>query len=237
MNVETTTMDPRIAKIHYGDYMKRCKEHQERRLKAAEEQRLVSSRAYRSARNTISDIEKEDRQLLAAYKALRKGQTILHLGRVLVNAGLNEQQLPNLAVARANSKWCYLRYVWQQHRTVMFVSSDREHRPSSPNKADREIMPFKEGLSGNLTDFDWRRRNGHPEVQGARALVPSIPAHLRPLDIDKGRYHILWEAEWQSSPPHDPLLIKRIDNSDFFVVLAQWDTTPLERQVLAGRFT
>jgi hypothetical protein len=230
-------MDPRIAKIHYADYMKKCKEHREKRLKEAEEKRLESSRAYRHARNDISLMEREDLQLLSAYKALRKGHTILNINHVLAKSGLNKQKLPNLAAARAHHKWCHLDTVWAgAGRTVRFTSSNELRRPWKPSTHDIIVRPFVDRETAELIDTEWRKRNGYPSVE-ARAAVPTIPAHLRPADVEDGAYHILWEAVWEPVAPGDPILLKRVDKSDFFIVLAQWDLTPLEQQVLQGRFS
>ncbi len=233
MHVDTISMDPRIARIHYGDYMGKCKEHREKRLKAAEEKRLESSRVYRRARNNISDMEKEDRGLLGAYRALKKGEMVLNLNNVLMKGGLNKDKRPNLAAACADYKWCTVSNPWGDK--VRMVAHN-EDTPEWSLKSRQTIdYPFFDGVHA-MTNTSWRERENLPALR-ARALVPTVPAHLRPNDLDKGGYYILWEAVWATAPPDDPLLLKRIDKSDFFVVLAQWDTTALEKQVLAGRFS
>lgn len=50
-------------------------------------------------------------------------------------------------------------------------------------------------------------------------------------------YYILWEVdEWKKVPPVDPYLLRRI-TSNFFVVLAGWNLTELERAAMAGRMS
>lgn len=66
-----------------------------------------------------------------------------------------------------------------------------------------------------------------------RAVVPSIPARFRP-DGDLSQYHILWEPIWEPTPPGDPILMKHL-HGDFFVVLAQWDLTAIEKAALYAR--
>jgi hypothetical protein len=230
MRVDTIKMDPRIAKVHYSDYMEKCRKHREKRKKELEQKRLEGSKQYRSARVEISDLEREDFAMLGAYRALRRGQMILNLNHVLANGGLNEDCRPNLAVARANHKFCNLRSRgWGD--IVEFISTESERIPGNPKTKDIIKYPFFDGFH-SMTNVAWRKRNNHPVLR-ARSLVPTVPAHLRPDDLDSGKYHILWEA----SPPDDPLLLKQIDKSDFYVVLAQWDLTPLEQQVMAGRFS
>jgi hypothetical protein len=66
-----------------------------------------------------------------------------------------------------------------------------------------------------------------------KALIPAIPAHLRPAD-DLANYHILWEAKWEPTAPVDPLLLKRLTDN-IYVILAQWDLTPIEQAILEDR--
>jgi hypothetical protein len=66
-----------------------------------------------------------------------------------------------------------------------------------------------------------------------RALVPKIPPLLKPAG-DLSDFFILWEAKWEAVAPVDPILLRRVSES-VFVVLAQWDLTPLERSVLETR--
>jgi len=67
-------------------------------------------------------------------------------------------------------------------------------------------------------------------VYGPRiaALLPRIPPQHRPASLKN--YHILWEADW-SAIPRDPMLLRRI-GKDAFVVLAAWDLTDVEMNVL-----
>jgi len=75
----------------------------------------------------------------------------------------------------------------------------------------------------------WQKRN---EAR-ARALVPMIPPKFRPT-AKLSNYHIMFEAVWKPVPPVDPFLLKHLGGT-LYVVLAQWDLTPLEQAVLAGR--
>jgi len=63
-----------------------------------------------------------------------------------------------------------------------------------------------------------------------------MPPEHRPSHHPRN-YLMLWEAEWsvdQSVPPGDPALLSHI-GGDLYEVLAEWDLTPLEQAVLAGR--
>jgi len=216
MLVQTITMDPRIARVHYSDYRKRCRVARQERLD--------------KARKELSQIEKEDEELLAAYRSLSRGQRILNVAKVLKSAGVQaETHYPKLAITRADKEWCEFRF-GQYDREVKFCGGPGTGRwdafkPSETIQFNRDTFPLETWNTG------WRRQNGlsdsHP-----RALVPATPAHLRPNNL--GKYHILWEAEWSHRAPVDPILLKRI-SPHLFVVVAQWDLTPLEQQVLEGR--
>jgi hypothetical protein len=66
-----------------------------------------------------------------------------------------------------------------------------------------------------------------------QAITPPIPPEERPKRGLPG-YHILWEAVWKHLPPVDPMLLKRIGKTDFWIVLAAWELTDVERAVLGS---
>lgn len=63
-------------------------------------------------------------------------------------------------------------------------------------------------------------------------LVSNFLYYDRKEDEDLPREEI--EAQWRPVPPVDPFLLKHLGGT-LYVVLAQWDLTPLEQAVLAGR--
>jgi hypothetical protein len=65
-------------------------------------------------------------------------------------------------------------------------------------------------------------------------MLPFIPGHLRPKRALQS-YHVLWEAEWTPVPPGDPYLLRRIGNSDAWLVVGAWDLTEVEKVVLSTR--
>lgn len=227
MQVETVSMDPRIARIHYSDYLKKVREGRtERAKKANEEAGKLESKA-KKMRVSLSQQEKEDLELLSAYRTLSAGQRIINMHKVLWGPGLDQQGRPLLAIAPAH---------WQ---TVFFKLEDRAGRFQNEswmgklNKSNHIDVPYHPHAPAKYLDRELRRGL---TFQTISATVPSIPAHLRPSG-DLSDYHIMWEAEWRKQAPVDPLLLKKIKDSDkFFVILAQWDLTPLEQQVVEGRF-
>src|SRR5262245_9547583 len=153
-----------------------------------------------------------DREIGRAYQLLAQGKLIIRAYDSIKAAGLNNEGRPVLALARAD---------WKQCECV-----------ASYGTVDGWIQ-FR---------ATWRDKKGYllptdPCWRGAKrglTIPPIIPLNVRPK---RGlqNYAILWEAEWQPVPPHDPLLLRRIGKSDLWLVVAQWDLTEIEQAVLATR--
>lgn len=226
MNIETIKMDPRIARIHYLDYRKRCRANREKRAAALHAKAEELGTEYQRVRVERTALEKEDEQLLKAYRALYRGQQILDLPKTIARGGLDERKLPKLAVVRADAEKCK---IFLESGRVYFAPGDPWSVPWSRARRSTWVT-FERGMVAELTDGNWRRTNNFPA--SALALVPSVPPQLRPNDLSK--YYILWEAEWTAKAPVDPILLSRV-NETMFAVVAQWDLTPLEQRVLEGR--
>lgn len=49
-----------------------------------------------------------------------------------------------------------------------------------------------------------------------------------------GPFFVLWEVQrWESVPPVDPLLLRRLTNN-LFSVLAEWNLSPVEQAIIRG---
>lgn len=135
------------------------------------------------------------------------------------NAGVDHLQRPRLAIVRADAKLCWFRCThtarnWRAGRRPIFSACDDWHPP----KSQSVVLPRN----------TFRIDNDH-QTKTLRAVVPTIPPALMPAG-NLANYHILWEAEWETIPV-DPMLRKHLGKS-LYVVLAQWDLTPLEQAVL-----
>jgi hypothetical protein len=235
MNVQTQSMDPRIARIHYLDYKKKVVAHREARLAAAEKKIQEGGKTFRAGRTERSLIEKEDQILRDTYRAMSLGQRVLNLGSVLRTAGLNKKKLPVLAVGRADWKDVFLSYNQYHGQTFTFGKSRYCHKNSRTGRWEDGALSFEHATFGNeLSNEAWRDSNNYSRLP-AKAMVPSVPVWLRP-EGHLSEYHILWEAEWEVAPPVDPLLLKHI-SGPMYSVITQWDLTPVERAVLEGRIT
>lgn len=170
----------------------------------------------------------ETKQIMDGYKALANGHQVIDIVATIKAGGATEHAarrgaalLPNLAVMRADQRWCH-------------VSTDTDGKVVFYNRGDspkgnerRNVVRLPAGTIPVNTQYIsmW---------SGWRSMVPPVPPGLMPK-FGLGNYHVLYEAEWENIAPKDPALLKHI-GGDLFVVLAVWDLTELERTVLAGRF-
>jgi hypothetical protein len=236
MNIATMEMNPNIARVHYKEYRKKVREHRALRLALANKNVVEGGKMFRAGRIAKSAVEKEDETLMESYRVMAQGQRIVNVASVLHGAGLNKQKLPNLALAGADWEHCHLR--WGHRDRFEFYRS--AWGPGT--RGYGENHKYVNGGTGfplhtfgaELQNQEWRKGQGLPTLP-ARALVPSVPVHLRPAG-DLSGYHVLFEAEWTAVPPVDPILLKHV-HGYMYVVLAQWNLTDLERSVLSGRLT
>lgn len=230
MHIQTIEMDPRIARVHYADYRKKVREHREERKKQLDALAKSAGQEMRRVQIAKTRIEKEDNELLVAYRALYHGQRILNLYTVMHTAGVRPgTHFPVLAIAKANTETVYL-HVNRWHDNVSF-SDDRWRAQKRDVRVPRDRFPAE------MWNTDWRTQQ---KLQGfpVKAAVPAVPPHLRPSNL--GDYYILWEVPaWEPvdrtmTAPGDPFLLKRLSDS-LFAVVAVWDLTPVEQAILEGR--
>ncbi len=174
----------------------------------------------------------DDELLMRAYRAIAQGKRILDLRETLKQAGLDNDLRPRLAIARAD-----LPVVWFTNSSAnRWCYADRQtvYRPAL-GSGKAIVVPL-----GVYPQIDGRGYVAHEDraksYSSISAAVPPIPAQFRPADTELHGLHILWEAQWQPLPPHDPILLKRI-GAHLYAVLAQWDLTELERSVLGARLS
>ncbi len=170
----------------------------------------AAKQAYREYRAAVTEKRnKEDEAIKQGYRHLSLGRTLIDLHASMRQAGVDEKNRPRLAIVRSDAKWCrYSNYV------EPVFSMEGAYGRASEHRLPRDLLPrFSQTI---------------------RALVPLIPAPIRPAgSLDK--YFTLWEADWQAVPV-DPMLLRHLSGS-LYVVLAAWDLTPVEQSVLAGRLT
>lgn len=163
-----------------------------------------------------------DREIRRAYREIAKGKVVIKALESVAAAGVDEKGLPKLALLRADQSECYL-----------MVNGDTVRMAANETRArgwGKRVGP---------EPFEWPKSSFHGAIETSyrgdyRAIVPMIPAHLRPRQA-LSDYHILWEAEWSRVVPKDPYLLRRIGKADLWLVVAAWDLTEVERTVLQSR--
>lgn len=154
----------------------------------------------------------EDALILKCYRELCRGHKVIDLVETLRSGDIDGLARPRLAVIRADARWCFYHHLGGDQQSAFSMEERLSYRRS------RRVVRF-------------------PRIWGVgprgttRALVPTIPPALRPRCPN--RYHILWEAEWDTVPV-DPALLKHL-GGPFYAVLATWDLTSVERAVLGLR--
>jgi hypothetical protein len=229
MNVETIEMDPRIARIKARDYYAQVKAGRERRREELAQRAKAAGSELGRVRIEKTRMEHEDEELLHAYRALARGQRILNLPSVMRQTGVQKDtHFPALAIARADWRSCYFNI---DYGAAWFTEERNVPYNTNARRGPRCIKMPLSIYPAQTTDTHWRSRSNLASYP-LKAIVPSIPAHLRPKALEN--YHILWDAEWAPQPPTDPILLSRVSET-IFVVVAQWDLTALERGVLERR--
>lgn len=163
---------------------------------------------YKAHRNVY---DKRDWEIERIYRQIARGKKVISVRDSISAAGFDERNRPLLAIARADDVECYAKVetgtVWYSHTRGY---SKRAFQLSIP------AAVYKSGQSYSL-----------------RAAIPRIPPQHRPIKAELSNYHILWEADWEELP-RDPMLLKRI-GKDAWVVLAAWDLTDVEINVLRSQ--
>lgn len=184
-------------------------------------QRSLQSRRRNEEKAVIERIDAEDRATVEMLKVLAEGRQILDVVESMRMAGCKPDGTPVLAIARADQEWCYCR---SSGDDFLFGQRYHERHHSRLTIAiPKTSLPFCTVGSG--------AKGARWEI---RAVVPTIPPHLRPA-ASLRHFHILWEADWHAVP-RDPILLRRIRGHQY-AVIAQWDLTEAERLVLSSRFS
>lgn len=173
--------------------------------------------AYLKHRHYSTPIDKE---VMSAYQKLASGRMVIQAIASVASAGVGDDGLPKLALARADAKFCRLRMRGDGSATM---TTAQRARSASRNR-------------GSSQTFDWPAGTfkGSSVWKDAESIVPQAPLHLRPKHALQN-YFVLYEAEWRKAVPIDPFLLRRIGKADLWLVLAHWDLTSVEAAALSAR--
>jgi hypothetical protein len=201
MELDTITVDPAEAKIRLAEYRE----------------------ALKIRRNA------EDLAMARAFAVAAKGAPIIKLSETIAAGGYHPNGLPRLAVARANTAECFVRYY------TAWSDGTWDHPVREIRYSDARWVDHRGALVGahaTIVTVPMPAEKAR-RVEGS-AMVPPIPPRFRPKRTRLGAFHVLWEVdEWKITPPRDPALIRHI-GGDVWAVHAVWDLTDLERAVLTG---
>ena len=158
----------------------------------------------------------------------KQGKALINIYDVIKKGGLNKNNEPRLAIARAD-----INEVLFERRDTgsgIFGVSQRYSRGVEWLK-DNVYMPDK------TFKIHWEREeNSTWNIKGKllKTKVPLVPVELTP-EGSLRNYYILWEVKsWEILPEvKDPFLLKRI-SENMFVILGSWDITELERAIIEG---
>lgn len=217
MDVETHEIPVNEAKVLYEEYLAGCKKH------------------------PADEFYDNMRQIL---KHMRNGKAVIDVPKVIADAGLGDDSMPKLAIARADFDTIHCQFTRDRGEAEFWRENDWTARHRSAGFiCIRELPQISDEKAAEL---GWQAHNwndGLTTVTSARrrqTTVPRIPPEFRPAPKLEN-YHILWEVDegaWiepqqSKRASRDPMLLKRI-NERMFVVLAVWDLTDLEMTVIAG---
>jgi hypothetical protein len=186
-------------------------------------------RAYKGHAHHSKPVDDECRR---AYQLLAQGRLIIKAIESVGLAGVKTEGadagFPKLALCRADALSCKINM--NQNGSATMHAGDTEPRSrerwGSGIYQSRNVFSFPIGTFTQTKQQRWR----------GEALLPTPPVHLRPKR-GLANYHVLWEAEWTKSVPHDPMLLRRIGRADLWLVVASWELTEVERAVLSTRIS
>ena len=166
---------------------------------------------------TISK-EQYVKDLKEIYKWISEGKKIIDIYDIFKESGTCEDGLPKLAITKAN------------HTQVLLTRGGNFARPTRSKRGR-----FTYNITVSLPHDTFSNLKKMTDNKRYIATVPIVPPKLLPKD-DLKYYYILWEVEaWDEIElPEDPLLLKRL-TKNIFVVLAQWNLSPLEQAIMKGR--
>jgi hypothetical protein len=179
------------------------------------------------------------KDLKSTYFHLSQGRKVIDIFEVMKKSGVRENGDPFLGIARADWKKVYF------HKLPMgsgvFTKNESTWRDFSADSVELPSTTFKTWeLEPLAEDADeWAKNHRRITRSKLQAKAPLVPAHILP-NGSLENYYILFEVpegQWSEIllPPvgADPFLLKRI-NANAFVVLAEWDVTPIEQAIMRG---
>jgi len=169
------------------------------------------------------------------YNQLKSGRKVIDIYEVFRRSGFNKKYEPRIAIAQADCSQirCRMKNNGDFCEVAFMKSFGRYEYTKITDITIASQLEIFTKMPNEFTDKDWRGQFNGSE-KDLMAIVPKIPASIRPIG-NLNRYYILWEIrKWKPIPPKDPYLLRRITRN-MFVIVAGWELTELERAVMKGR--
>jgi hypothetical protein len=172
--------------------------------------------------------EKYLKDLKQVYYQLSKGKKVIDIFQVFRQTGVNRNGDPLLAISLASET--EVKFRKNEGGAGTFQNATTEGTVADVQLPTHTFPEWEfEWEEGEKDKNIWRAINRNLETK-----APIVPAHLLPSGkLDN--YYILFEVkEWNRTPViKDPFLLKRI-NLNAFIVLAEWDLSPIELAISRG---
>ena len=176
--------------------------------------RKLRSYQQQNQKRLHEGVHREYEAAIAAYTALSQNWTIVSLTAAMRQGGIDQHGRPRLAIARADRKQVRLEWGWSE---IAFFDTRAIDAQSATLRLKVDMGVYAR------------------QSIRAHAIVPMIPADVREQigPCDDSQRFILFEANWTPAPPEDPMLLRRLGDTDFFAVEAVWNLTPVEQAIIA----
>lgn len=180
-----------------------------------------------------AQVAAEYKAAMTGYKALADGTPLIDLEDVFQACPVDEKGRPRMAIARADRT--QVQMFWRGSEQQVTFDAALNFRLSQPTLRV-SVRMNRDNPTPIMAHNNWR---GRSNLEGY-ALVPMVPATVRPKVGQLHDWFILWEVEaWAdrrigASPDIDPYLLKHLGGS-LYAVIAEWDLTDLERSIMKGR--
>ncbi len=201
-------------------------------LKTIAKIKMPKEKAKEEWQKYIQVLKKRKEKYLKTMKdamyQMKEGRELIDIYKVMKQTGLNENNEPRLAIARADLN--IVHFIKQDEGTGFFSGEDS----SWSSQKDNIQLPQ------NTFKLHWERKDEsnsnswNIKAKTLKTKVPIIPIEILP-EGNLSNYYILWESnEWEELPEtKDPILLKRI-SENLFAILGCWDLTDLEQSIISG---
>lgn len=195
------------------------------KIKVPKEQAKEEWKKYVKALKTRK--EKYLKTMKQAMYQMKEGRELIDIYKIIKEVGLNENNEPKLAIARADAKNC----IFEKRDTGTGVFGISANYGSIVWTKDMVELPQ------NTFKIQWERMSENRwsiKNKLIQTKVPLVPVEILP-EGDLSNYYILWEtSDWEALPEiKDPILLRRI-SENLFAILGTWDLTPLEQSIISG---